>query len=228
MSNRVLNYVFDESPATGNDRLVLFAIADEADDDGTNAYPSIDRIARKSRVNKRTVMRCLQRLEETGELVVHRPETRGRGHHNTYRVVMRKGDTVSPSETARNGDTSDAETARNGAPKGALDPLTHGSNEPDPSTPASTARATRIAEPFMLTPAMHEWAAENAPTVDVRAETAKFVDHFRGSGGRKVDWLATWRNWMRRAGESRPSTAPRPTRSDRTAQSIENVRALFS
>lgn len=141
MSNRVLNWVFEQSPTTGNDRLVLIAIADEADDDGTNAYPSVDRISRKARVNKRTTMRCLARLEETGTLIVNRPERRGRGHFNTYVVVMEapaSGDRVTPDatgrETARKGDSEDRERARKGAPMSALDPLPLGSYEPDPQT----------------------------------------------------------------------------------------------
>lgn len=32
---------------------------------------------------------------------------------------------------------------------------------------------------------------------DLIAETAKMVDHYRSKGERRVDWVATWRNWMR-------------------------------
>lgn len=155
-------WVYEHSPATGNDRLVLLAIADEADDDGTNAYPSVDRIAHKARLNKRTTMRCLERLEADGGLIVHRPEKRGRGHFNTYMVVMVdrsvKGDRVAPipegqtsaqngatdpEEKARKGDTK----ARKGAPQGCTrptDPQTHrpeGANAPDSSTQSRVAPA---------------------------------------------------------------------------------------
>lgn len=116
MSLKCQSWVYEHSEATGNDRLVLLAIADEADDDGTNAYPGIDRIAHKARVNKRTTMRCIERLEEAGELLVERPDVRGRGRYNTYVVLMgRNGDTLSPisevPEKARNGDRK----ARKGA-----------------------------------------------------------------------------------------------------------------
>lgn len=222
-----MNWVFEQSPTTANDRLVLIAIADEADDDGTNAYPSVDRIAMKARLNKRTTMRCLERLEAAGELIVHRPEKRGRGHYNTYVVVMEKGDNLSPIGTARKGDTESEkgrETARSDA-QSVLDPLTLSAKALDPR-PAS--RATRIADPFLLTPSMQQWAASDVPTVDVRAETAKFVDHFRGSGTRKLDWEATWRNWMRRAAENKHTGgSARPSRSERTAAAIDNVRAMF-
>lgn len=55
---------------------------------------------------------------------------------------------------------------------------------------------------------MRTWGRENFPQVDGEKETAKFVDHFRaqpGQRGVKTDWLATWRNWIRRAAESYPS-----------------------
>ncbi|MEV6851674.1 hypothetical protein [Actinoplanes sp. NPDC051411] len=47
---------------------------------------------------------------------------------------------------------------------------------------------------------MIAWARENTPDVG-RAATDAFVDYWKaqpGQRGRKTDWLATWRNWMRR------------------------------
>lgn len=88
MSVRAVAWVLHESPATGNDRLVLIAIADEADDAGRNAFPGIDLIAHKARVDKRTTMRALGRLEATGELLIRRPDHPGRGRFNRYVVVM--------------------------------------------------------------------------------------------------------------------------------------------
>lgn len=47
---------------------------------------------------------------------------------------------------------------------------------------------------------MITWARENTPDVG-RAATDAFIDYWKaqpGQRGRKTDWLATWRNWMRR------------------------------
>lgn len=55
---------------------------------------------------------------------------------------------------------------------------------------------------------MRAWAWREAPTVNMAAETAKFRDYWVAQGGqrgRKLDWVATWRNWMRKAAEDRPS-----------------------
>ena len=68
-----MTWVFMHSPATGNDRLVLLAIADEADDEGLNARPGVRRIADKSRADVSTAIRCTARLEAGGELLVLSP-----------------------------------------------------------------------------------------------------------------------------------------------------------
>lgn len=88
MSVRCTAWVFHESPCTGNDRLVLLAIADEAGDDGTNGHPGYRLIATKARLHTDTVKRAVRRLERGGELLVLRPEVYGRGRFNRYVVVM--------------------------------------------------------------------------------------------------------------------------------------------
>jgi hypothetical protein len=88
MSVRAVTWVLHESQSTGNDRLTLIVIADEADNDGRNAWPGTERISRLARVPKRTVLRCLQRLEAAGELLILRPEVAGRGRHNRYALTM--------------------------------------------------------------------------------------------------------------------------------------------
>src|SRR6185312_14206179 len=45
-------------------------------------------------------------------------------------------------------------------------------------------------------------------------EAAKFTDYWRGKAGRdacKVDWPATWRNWVRSALERQPSARGSPS-----------------
>lgn len=48
------------------------------------------------------------------------------------------------------------------------------------------------------------WTARNVPGVNVGIEAEKFRDYWHGKAGkdgRKADWPATWRNWVRRAAE---------------------------
>jgi hypothetical protein len=54
---------------------------------------------------------------------------------------------------------------------------------------------------------MRSWAGEEVPGLDIDRVTAKFVDFWRGKSGRdatKLDWPATWRNWLRRDFEDHP------------------------
>lgn len=72
-------------------------------------------------------------------------------------------------------------------------------------------RGTRIPDDFAVTAEMVAWVRQHCPTVDGRTETERFTDHFRaapGQKGVKLDWVATWRNWMRTAAERQPRTAP--------------------
>jgi uncharacterized protein YdaU (DUF1376 family) len=71
-------------------------------------------------------------------------------------------------------------------------------------------RPTKRAPPgFEVTDAMRAWAASDSPGVDVDRETAKFRDYQFRDG--HSDWVATWRNWIRKAAEQhRPVTPIRP------------------
>ena len=89
---------------------------------------------------------------------------------------------------------------------------------------------------------MEAWAKDNAPDVDVHAMLSEFVDYWRGvagSKGVKLDWVATWRNGMRkrqswvaekrptRPGQQKPASYPLPGTPEFAALSDdEKVRIL--
>jgi len=89
MSIRVMTWVWDNSPVGGSERLLLLAIADCANDEGGNAWPSIATLARKCRIDGRTVQRIIRRLADAGHLTVV-ASAGGRGS-NVYTVVMGQG-----------------------------------------------------------------------------------------------------------------------------------------
>src|SRR5258708_10670038 len=73
MSIAMMNWVWANSPTSGNERLVLLALADACSrDDGTGCWPSAATIARKANISDRAVRRLIARLEAEGHLVVHR------------------------------------------------------------------------------------------------------------------------------------------------------------
>lgn len=61
-------------------------------------------------------------------------------------------------------------------------------------------KKTCIPDDFVVTQTMIVWASDNGFSLDdVELESPAFIDHFKGSGVMKLDWVATWRNWMRRS-----------------------------
>lgn len=68
-----------------------------------------------------------------------------------------------------------------------------------PDKSDASARGTRIPDGFEVTDKMRDWAQEKARTVDIDFETQKFINHWTAESGSKavkLDWVATWRNWM--------------------------------
>jgi hypothetical protein len=92
-------WVWEHSRSVGADRLVLLAIADHANDSGSDAFPSLARIATRSKVDKRTAQRSIRALVALGELEV-RDNAGPYGAHR-YRVLMAAG----RQDTTGGGDT---------------------------------------------------------------------------------------------------------------------------
>ena len=109
MSIAVMNWVWANSSASGNERLVLLALADACSrDDGTGCWPSAATIARKANISARTVRRVIARLEAGGHVAVHRGGGRS-GSTNSYTVrtgVHRPGQTGTP-DSLSGGDNAD-------------------------------------------------------------------------------------------------------------------------
>lgn len=78
-------------------------------------------------------------------------------------------------------------------------PLSPLAESPASAPEQKPKRKSRLPEPFNLTGDMRKWAAERTPAVNLVNETEKFVNYWRGSGGTKADWPATWRTWFLKA-----------------------------
>jgi len=111
------------------------------------------------------------------------------------------------------------------------------------SSKTTAPKATRIPEDFRPDDSMRAWYRENiGASINGVVEHEKFCDYWKavpGVRGQKVDWPATWRNWMRTASERAPrrpgadlapvSGAPyRPSTTDtKVAQTLELGRRLM-
>ena len=70
---------------------------------------------------------------------------------------------------------------------------------------------SRLPPDWTLPDEWRTWAEHERPDVDVALEAAKFRDFWHGKpgkDGRKADWQATWRNWVRRAEPGRRRASP--------------------
>jgi hypothetical protein len=224
VSVKVMTWVWDHSQSRGSDRLVLLAIADCASEDGSNAYPSMAELVRKTGLSERAVQYAVKALVLLGELFV--AANGGPRGCNRYRVVMAEGVQEmlpaldAPPQTvrgARNAGVQDMHPLNgatdaprvhevrskgaSGAPGTVLEPS---ENKTSSKSSNERKRGTRIPEDFKVTPEMHNWAKEHVPELGGLRETEKFINYWRaktGAGATKLDWPATWRNWMLTAAE---------------------------
>lgn len=73
---------------------------------------------------------------------------------------------------------------------------------------APRKRAARLSDDWRLPSEWAAWAVRERPAMTptrIGAIADEFADHWRGKGEPRLDWFATWRNWIRR--EHDPPTA---------------------
>jgi hypothetical protein len=218
-------------------KLVLLAMADHADHDGMNVRPSVRMVAQKTGYSERQVQRIIRELEAAAILVVQEAGT-GRGHATHYRIVLPKGDNMTPfTETEPRQDvTHSAANPVNVSPIAPIKGDIPSCASPDKSSlrsndrnsagknddggkreapPAPHPRTGPPPEDLPATDKMLAWAAKECGIADpllIERETAKFLDWHRSDRKRwKSDYVAAWRNWMRRVPEYAKSDGRRPS-----------------
>lgn len=86
MSVEVMTQVFKRYPTGGGEMLLALALADHADDLGCNVFPSVKRLADKTRQGVRTVQYQLRKMVADGWLVMVSAGGRGAGDTREYRI----------------------------------------------------------------------------------------------------------------------------------------------
>lgn len=238
MSVRSMSRVWERSRHNGSELLMLLAIADFADDEG-RAYPSITTLATKCRTKPRYAIVLLDALSASGELEIRKhagPVGRG-GRTNLYRIVFDKlqGSPHEPvnlcapvgavevvhthapvnhgavvHQGSGSGEPGFREVVNQGAPKPSGTIRTVGRQRSDDSL--DSARGTRLASDWVIPDEWLTWAQEHRPGLNIANAAAAFADYWRsvpGAKGKKADWFATWRNWVRRerVDERRPASS---------------------
>ena len=100
MSIRVMTQVWGSGRFDGNQLLLLLALADFADDGGGNVFPSVQKMAEKTRAARRTVQRNLRELVKDGVLVKVRQATRN--FPAEYRINLARLQAPPPDEGRQN------------------------------------------------------------------------------------------------------------------------------
>ena len=162
------------------------------------------------------------------------------GNHRRWHEAKGKVDPhcrYCQKETPPNGRVTDR------VPDGGTESVPNPPSRPDPTRPDKDAppatpgppkgdrRGHPLPDDFTVTKEMAEWAREKAPTCGT-ADHEAFCDYWRGipgAKGRKLDWVATWRNWMRREherrarpGNARPGNRPAPDERAATIQALKH------
>jgi hypothetical protein len=72
----------------------------------------------------------------------------------------------------------------------------------------NSKRGSRLAQDWFLSKSMGDWATKERPDLDVRQVAEQFKDYWiaqAGQKGVKLDWDATWRNWVRNTKAVKPN-----------------------
>jgi hypothetical protein len=77
MSIKIMTRVWEQSKQGSSQLLLLLAIADNANDSGF-AWPGQEYLAKKIRMNKKSIPRLAKKLQEAGELFVHNRADEGK------------------------------------------------------------------------------------------------------------------------------------------------------
>jgi hypothetical protein len=205
-------------------KFVLTILANCADGKEFICFPSVAYIAEATNQDRKTVIGAIAKLIEMG-FVEDTGERRGStGQIIVYKLLVGKNGTVKESQkrnSSENGTVpkTDSKSTENGSKQyrkrtERVPKTVHGTvskrKEPSgnrqsssPTASQSAARGTRLPADWVLTRAPGVWAASEQPTwtpEHIRKVAESFKDYWiaqPGTKGRKTDWEATWRNWVR-------------------------------
>lgn len=224
MSVEAITWALKQSLPNSSAKFVLTVIANCADGKEFLAFPSIAYIAEATSQDPKTVKVNLNRLKEWGFIEDSGQRCGGTRQVIVYRINIGKTGPVKEAQKrtkSKNGPSpnSPEKKPKNGVKEVQKRRLTgpktdHGNvskrNEPSgtvisssPTASPPAARGTRLPDDWVLMKKLAVWALAEQPTwtaEHVRKIAAAFKDHWiaqPGLKGRKTDWDAVWRNWVR-------------------------------
>lgn len=139
-------WVLNHSQTTATDKLILLGIANHADENGENSWPSVKTLARYAGVTERNARLALRRLEEAGEIKTEvrsggRVDSDPRYRTNRYTLVRFRG-VASDRSSDSGGSLSASRGVASGTSGGS--PATGKPSLNRPKPPAGSANAKKI------------------------------------------------------------------------------------
>jgi hypothetical protein len=198
MSIRLMSAVWDMDLPAG-EKIVLLALADQANDEGRQCWPSVETIMRRSGQGERTVRRALSSLEEKGHL------TRNHRVNDSTQYHIHPCQNGTPAELAPVPNTTVG--GAKSAPKPSRTTISS-----QKATPSSRAGAKpklgfhRLPDDWEPAPLPEITQAKLAqwPPGKISDELAAFRGWAANAKnedgkGRKLNWNMAWVNWLNRA-----------------------------
>lgn len=171
-------------------KAVLISLADQANDSGV-CWPSVGTIAKRTCLSERACQKAMVYLETAG--FIRKDERPGR---STVFHISTGGERGAPLGV--NVGRGRGERGAPGGERGSPRTVTEPSKEP------RAARGTRLPPDWKPTQDLQGWAEKKRPDLNLGEVLERFRDYWAaqpGQKGVKLDWPATYRNWVR--GEKR-------------------------
>jgi len=216
MSIRMISAAIDLD-LSPSDKLILILLANNANDETGDCFPSQSYLAKRSGLSLGHVNRVIKRLKSDGfvEIIPQYRDDGGR-RSNRYRLYM---------DVIGGGITTD----HSPCDQVTQEPMTTDHSRTVISNRHKNlerARGIRLEEDWVLPDTWRQWGKEIRPDLHLDTVASCFKDHWisvSGARALKRDWFAVWRNWIRRepiVGErkfnnSRPPWANLPKDDDR-------------
>jgi hypothetical protein len=187
VSIEALNHVSKLAIMPSGRKFVAIALANYADENGS-CFPSVEKLAQWTSQGEKTVRRHLDDLETEGFLTRERVR-REDGTLGVYRFVLQRS--FSPEAKLASGQIFHQPPAKM---------ATH-NHQSYPSTKNNNTRGSRLPVDWQPSQAEINFALDTGWTREhVEIEVNKFRDYWiskAGANACKVNWTATWRNWVR-------------------------------
>lgn len=239
MSGRLVGEVLDAREAgylpglSDVQLLALVAIAEKCHEHTRQGSVRLPRLAAVMDRSERSAKRAVRALKDRGLIRVVKAGymSHGSGHANVYQLTMQgpsraahapddAGATLDGPGTGHvQGTNSDVQGTNRACAGDTLDVTHDGIHDGlnDGTTKERRAHGTRLPDGWQPPPDVVAQMRSDHPHVDLDAQLDAFRDYWQdqpGAKGRKVNWVGTYRNWIRREAKNRPHTnGTRPSRS---------------